>query len=194
MYSTYLFCWIVSAKLKQATKKLCIKPFFFFLWFQECLIFKSLLFCRFSIGYQTHSPLLSITSTYADKNRLYVSSSLWLSRKTQHFLNSTSHACQKTWIPSKSTQWWYVFTFIAVASPHSHTPIQYLFYNCRLMLYPTTWWSDDRQLLTDSLELALTLATNSFSLLAASRCDFWKLFRAAEKSFSRRSLCIFLWR
>lgn len=47
-------------------------------------------------------------------------------------------------------------------------------------------------LLTDTRELALTLATNSLSLLAACRWIFWKLFRAAEKSFNKRSRCIFL--
>lgn len=49
-------------------------------------------------------------------------------------------------------------------------------------------------LLTDTLELALTLATNSLSLLAACRCVFWKLLRAAENSFNRRSFCNFLCR
>lgn len=44
---------------------------------------------------------------------------------------------------------------------------------------------------TDTLELALTLATKSRSLLAASRWTFWKLLRAAEKSLSSRSLWIF---
>lgn len=46
--------------------------------------------------------------------------------------------------------------------------------------------------LTDTLELARTLATNSLSLLAACRWICWKLFRAAEKSFNSRSFCIFL--
>lgn len=58
----------------------------------------------------------------------------------------------------------------------------------------TSWPCRHSWLLTDTLELALTLATNSLSLLAASRWICWKLFRAAEKSFNRRSLCIFLCR
>lgn len=72
-----------------------------------------------------------------------------------------------------------------------------MLFNHSLFQCSTAWhlWPYRRsRWLTDTLELALTLATNSLSLSAACRWVFWKLFRAAEKSFNRRSFCIFLCR
>ena len=48
--------------------------------------------------------------------------------------------------------------------------------------------------LTDILELARTLATNSFSFSAACLCVRWKAASASEKSLTRRSFRSFLWR
>ena len=47
-----------------------------------------------------------------------------------------------------------------------------------------------------TLDPALALTTDSFSFSAALRCTTWKLFRAAEKSFIKRSFRSFccLWR
>jgi len=50
------------------------------------------------------------------------------------------------------------------------------------------------QILTDTLELALTLATKSFSFSAACLWSLWKFVSAVVNSPTRRSFCIFLWR
>lgn len=50
------------------------------------------------------------------------------------------------------------------------------------------------QILTDTLELALTRATNSFSLSAACLWTFWKFVSDVVNSATKRSFCIFLWR
>lgn len=49
-------------------------------------------------------------------------------------------------------------------------------------------------ILTDTLELALTLATKSFSFSAACLWSLWKFVSAVVNSPTRRSFCIFLWR
>lgn len=48
--------------------------------------------------------------------------------------------------------------------------------------------------LTDILELALTLATKSFSFSAACLCSLWKFVSAVVNSPTSRSFCIFFWR
>lgn len=75
-----------------------------------------------------------------------MSSSLWLSGKTQHFLNSTSHTCQKTWIPSKSTQWCNicVHNYSSGFTPlsYSHTVLILLLSFNALPTNLVIWWQE----------------------------------------------------